>query len=120
VNQAIQQLPARRRELFILARFHGMGYRQIADVAGISVQTVANQMSAAITQLTRTLSPVLANTGGRRGGDARGPDRLRRSLPARSVPWPLGLRVAAPGAARGMARANVRLAGSMHGETPAM
>jgi RNA polymerase sigma-70 factor (ECF subfamily) len=56
VSQAIQRLPPRRREIFELARFHGRRYHEIAVIAGISVQTVANQMSAAITQLRRSLS----------------------------------------------------------------
>lgn len=54
-EEAIESLPPRRREIFILARFHGLSYREIADSMGISRQTVANQMSAALSELRRTL-----------------------------------------------------------------
>ena len=51
VNAAIDALPARRREVFILARFHDMSYAEIAGVLGISSQTVANQMGSALATL---------------------------------------------------------------------
>jgi RNA polymerase sigma-19 factor, ECF subfamily len=59
VTQAMNALPPRRREVFILARFHDMSYREIADQLGISIQTVANQVSAAMSQLERALEPFL-------------------------------------------------------------
>ncbi len=54
-EEAIRSLPPRRREIFVLARFHGLSYREIADSMGISRQTVANQMSAALSELRRSL-----------------------------------------------------------------
>jgi RNA polymerase sigma-70 factor (ECF subfamily) len=55
VTHAIEQLPLRRREVFTLARFQGLSYQEIADLMGISVQTVANQMSLAMADLRRAL-----------------------------------------------------------------
>jgi RNA polymerase sigma-70 factor (ECF subfamily) len=56
VEAAVARLPARRREVFILARVHGLSYQEIAAVMGISLQTVANQMSAALTDLRHALA----------------------------------------------------------------
>lgn len=53
---AVSALPARRREVFILARFKGLTYREIAASMGVSEQTVANQLSAALRSLRRTLA----------------------------------------------------------------
>lgn len=54
-RRAVTGLPARRQEIFNLIREHGLTYQEIADALGISVQTVANQMSAALAQLRREL-----------------------------------------------------------------
>lgn len=58
-EQAVSSLPARRQEIFTLARMHGLSYQEIAEVLDISPQTVANQMSAALADLRRMLGPVL-------------------------------------------------------------
>jgi RNA polymerase sigma-70 factor (ECF subfamily) len=52
---AVNALPPRRREVFRLARMEGLSYREVADVMGLSPQTVANQMSRALTELHRAL-----------------------------------------------------------------
>jgi RNA polymerase sigma-70 factor, ECF subfamily len=59
VEAALNALPERRREVFILARFHGLSHEEIATAMEISRQTVANQMSLALSQLQRLLSPRL-------------------------------------------------------------
>jgi RNA polymerase sigma-70 factor (ECF subfamily) len=56
VESAVHSLPDRRREAFLLARFHDLSYKEIAEIMGISAQTVANQISVALTQLRRSLS----------------------------------------------------------------
>lgn len=56
VEAAIEQLPDRRREVFVLSRFHGLTHREIGEALGISVPTVSNQMSAALAQLALLLS----------------------------------------------------------------
>jgi RNA polymerase sigma-70 factor (family 1) len=59
LEAALDSLPSRRREIFELARFHDLSYRQIAEKLGISPQTVANQISAAMRDLKRALAPYL-------------------------------------------------------------
>lgn len=59
VEAAVAALPARRREVFTLARFHGLSHAEIAETMDISPQTVANQMSAALDTLRRTLGRFL-------------------------------------------------------------
>ena len=53
---ALSALPARRRQVFILARLKGHSYREIAASMGVSEQTVANQLSAALRTLRRKLA----------------------------------------------------------------
>lgn len=60
VTAAIDALPPRRREIFILARYHDMSYAEIAGVMEISPQTVANQMSAALAALRWSLRHLIA------------------------------------------------------------
>lgn len=55
LDAAVEALPDRRREVFVLSRYHGHSYPEIADVMGISRQTVANQMSAALEHLRARL-----------------------------------------------------------------
>ena len=59
MEQAIAALPERRREAFVLAHFHRLSHREIADAMGVSPQTVANQISAALADLRRTLASYL-------------------------------------------------------------
>lgn len=56
IESAIDALPERRREVFILARYHGLTHREIASAMDISVQTVSNQMTAALATLRVTLA----------------------------------------------------------------
>lgn len=56
---AVTALPPRRQEVFILARFHDLAHDEIAAILGISAQTVANQVSAALSDLRRALGPLL-------------------------------------------------------------
>ena len=60
LEEAVGTLPPRRREVFLLARFGGLAYQEIADTMETSPQTVANQMSLALTDLRTLLSDVLA------------------------------------------------------------
>ena len=58
--QAVSDLPPKRQEVFRLAREEGLSYAEIASVMDVSPQTVANQMSLALADLRRALSPFLA------------------------------------------------------------
>jgi len=60
VRAALDELSPRRREVFTLARFHGLSYREIAETLDVSPQTVANQMSATLTTLRERLTPILS------------------------------------------------------------
>ena len=55
VRKEIDRLPSRRREIFLLARYHGLAYTEIAETMDISPQTVANQMSRALASLRKAL-----------------------------------------------------------------
>lgn len=59
LEREIGALPERRREAFILRHIHGLSYREIAEIMGISEQTVANQLSRAVVALRRALAPLL-------------------------------------------------------------
>lgn len=59
VQGALDQLSERRREVFVLSRFHGLTHREIAEARGTSPQTVSNQLSAALKELRATLSHLL-------------------------------------------------------------
>lgn len=65
VEAALEALPPRRREVFTLIRFHGLSYREAAEVMGVSPQTVANQLSSALAALRRSLGPFLVEMDGR-------------------------------------------------------
>jgi len=64
VARAIAVLPARRREAFTLVHVQDLSYRQAADVMGTAPQTVANQVTAALAQLRRELSELIAEVEG--------------------------------------------------------
>lgn len=51
VRRAITNLPERRRQVFILSRYEGMSYKEIAEVLEISVNTVETQISRALSTL---------------------------------------------------------------------
>jgi len=56
LEHAIAALSPRRREVFLLRVVHDLSYKEIAGVMGTSVQTVANQLSHALSELRKLLS----------------------------------------------------------------
>jgi RNA polymerase sigma-70 factor (ECF subfamily) len=54
---AVTRLPERRREVFRLVREEGLSYQEIAEIMGLSTQTVANHMSLAMADLRAALKP---------------------------------------------------------------
>lgn len=48
---AIDSLPEKRREVFILSRFEGKSYKEIAEIMQISIKTVEAQMGKALSTL---------------------------------------------------------------------
>jgi len=56
INRAIQNLPEKCREIFVLCRFEELKYAEIADRLNISVKTVEMQVSIALKKLRKELS----------------------------------------------------------------
>jgi RNA polymerase sigma-70 factor (ECF subfamily) len=48
VKEALNRLPPKCREVFLLIKLHGMSYKQAAESLDISVKTIENQMGKAI------------------------------------------------------------------------
>ncbi len=59
IRQAIDQLPLERRKIFIMSRYNGLTYNQIASKLDISVKTVENQMGKALKFLREELADYL-------------------------------------------------------------
>ncbi|MDR1500017.1 MAG: RNA polymerase sigma-70 factor [Tannerellaceae bacterium] len=59
LNDALNKLPERCRQVFIMSRIEGKKYQEIADELGISVNTVENQMSIALRKLRIELKDYL-------------------------------------------------------------
>ena len=59
IKNAIDALPDKCREIFMLSRFDQLKYNEIADKLGISVKTVETQMSRALKFLRERLSDLL-------------------------------------------------------------
>ncbi len=59
VHKAIDQLPDRCREVFVLCRFEGYSHKEIATQLNISTKTVENQMTKALKVLRKTVLPFL-------------------------------------------------------------
>lgn len=56
INRAIQNLPEKCREVFVLCRFEELKYAEIATRLNISVKTVEMQISIALKKLRKELS----------------------------------------------------------------
>ena len=54
---AVDSLPSRRRQVFVLVRHYGLSYREAAAVLDLSPQTVANHLSLALADLRESLAP---------------------------------------------------------------
>jgi RNA polymerase sigma-70 factor (ECF subfamily) len=59
IREAIDRLPLERRKVFIMSRYEGMTYAQIAGKLNISVKTVENQMGKALKTLRVELKEYL-------------------------------------------------------------
>jgi len=52
-------LPIERRKIFIMSRYDGLKYQEIANKLGISVKTVENQMGSALKFMRSELADYL-------------------------------------------------------------
>jgi RNA polymerase sigma-70 factor, ECF subfamily len=59
IDAAVDALPARCRDVFVLSRKHGMRQSEIAAALGISIKTVEAQMTNALRALRAKLRPWL-------------------------------------------------------------
>jgi RNA polymerase sigma-70 factor, ECF subfamily len=59
IDKALRNLPPKCRAIFVLSRFEGMKYKEIAQHLGLSVKTVENQMGIALDKLKTELKPFL-------------------------------------------------------------
>ena len=51
IQNAINSLPEKCREIFVLSRIEGLQYKEIASQLNISINTVENQMAIALKKL---------------------------------------------------------------------
>ena len=49
----IDELPERRREIFLMAKRDGLRYKEIADLTGLSVKTIENHVTRAMQSLRK-------------------------------------------------------------------
>ncbi|GAB4301463.1 MAG: RNA polymerase sigma-70 factor [Marinilabiliales bacterium] len=56
IKKAIDELPPKCKEVFLLSRYENMKYHEIADKCGISIKTVEGQISRALKMLRAKLS----------------------------------------------------------------
>jgi len=59
LQDAIDKLPGRCREIFVLSKVEGLSNKQIAEQLGISVKTVEAQMTTAFVRLRKELGWLL-------------------------------------------------------------
>jgi RNA polymerase sigma-70 factor (ECF subfamily) len=55
IKSAIELLPEKCREIFVMNRFQNLKYQQVADKLGISIKTVETQMSKALQHMREHL-----------------------------------------------------------------
>jgi RNA polymerase sigma-70 factor (ECF subfamily) len=88
VDQAIQALPPRRREVFILAYLQGLSYNEIAETLGISPSTVSNQLVAAVKELRERCRSMVTLDSQNPGGCSAAQDRAPVVHPRSSAKAP--------------------------------
>lgn len=59
INRALDELPEKCREIFMMNRFDQLKYREIAEKLNLSVKTVETQMSRALKSLRSKLSDLM-------------------------------------------------------------
>jgi len=60
INRALSALPDKCRKIFMMSRFDGKKYREIAAELGISIKTVETQMSRALKHMKKKLAYYLS------------------------------------------------------------
>jgi len=61
IQESIDKLPDARKQIFILSRYEGLKYKEIAEKLNISIKTVENQMGSALKFMKSQLSEYLVS-----------------------------------------------------------
>jgi RNA polymerase sigma-70 factor, ECF subfamily len=59
IELSLDNLPPKCKTIFILSRFENMKNKEIAEHLGVSIKTVENQMTIALSKLNKELKPKL-------------------------------------------------------------
>ncbi|MFN5417505.1 MAG: RNA polymerase sigma-70 factor [Flavobacteriia bacterium] len=57
ISDCLDNLPPKCKAIFVLSRFEGMKNKEIAEHLGVSIKTVENQMTIALSKLNSDLKP---------------------------------------------------------------
>ncbi|MBX9851529.1 MAG: RNA polymerase sigma-70 factor [Cytophagaceae bacterium] len=60
IDRALDKLPPKCKAIFVLSRFEGMKYQEIANHLDVSLKTVENQMGIALQKLRDDLKPYIS------------------------------------------------------------
>jgi RNA polymerase sigma-70 factor (ECF subfamily) len=60
-TRALKSLPAKRREVYLLVRHHGLSHQEVSQTLSLSPQTVANHVRLALIDLREALSVHLSS-----------------------------------------------------------
>lgn len=60
IQHAIESLPPERKKVFLMVRYEERRYKEVAEILGISVKTVENQMGKAMQFLRKALNEYLS------------------------------------------------------------
>ncbi len=60
IQNAIESLPPERKKVFLMVRYEERRYKEVAEILGISVRTVENQMGKAMQFLRKALNEYLS------------------------------------------------------------
>ncbi len=61
IDEAIEKLPNRCRQVFVLIRIEGLSYKKAAEKLKISPKTVENQLAIAVKKLVKELKGYLSS-----------------------------------------------------------
>lgn len=55
IHSIIKQLPEKRRNVFMLVKYHGLKNKEVAEILGLSIKTIDNHLAAAIRDILKAL-----------------------------------------------------------------